>query len=88
MGTMFGFLNVAMAAAFHWFGRDDATVLAVLEERAPDAFEFTDGGVAWRNERLTRDDLDQVRSEFFVGFGSCSFTEPMAEVGLQAMPRS
>ena len=50
---MFGFLNVALAAAFHWFGRDDETVLAVLEERSPDSFEFTDAGVSWRTKRLT-----------------------------------
>ena len=88
VGTMFGFLNVAMAAAFHWFDRDDATVLAVLEERAPDAFEFTDAGGSWRSKRLSRDQLYEVRREFFVGFGSCSFSEPMTEVGLQALPQA
>jgi hypothetical protein len=87
-GTMYGFLNIAMAAAFHWFDRDDATVLAVLEEREQDAFEFTDAGGSWRNKRLTRDQLYEVRREFFVGFGSCSFSEPMAEVGLQPVPRA
>jgi hypothetical protein len=88
VGTMYGFLNIAMAAAFHWFDRDDDTVLAVLEERSADAFEFTDAGGSWRNKRLTRDQLYEVRREFFVGFGSCSFSEPMAEVGLQAVPRT
>jgi hypothetical protein len=83
-GTMFGFLNVALAAALLRFGRDDQTVIAVLEERAPDAFEFTDAGVSWRDERLTLRELDEVRAAFFAGFGSCSFSEPMAEVGLQA----
>jgi hypothetical protein len=87
-GTMFGFLNVAMAAAFLWFDRDDATVIAVLEERASDGFEFTDAGVSWRHDRLSRDQLREVRREFFVGFGSCSFSEPMAEVGLQPVPRT
>jgi hypothetical protein len=87
-GTMFGFLNVAMAAAFHWFDHDDATVLAVLEERAPDAFKFTDAGATWRTKRLSRDQLREVRREFFAGFGSCSFAEPMTEVGLRAVPRA
>ena len=87
-GTMFGFLNVAMASAFHWFDHDDTTVLAVLEERAPGAFVFSDGGATWRSKRLSRDQLREVRREFFVGFGSCSFSEPMAEVGLQAVPRA
>ena len=88
VGTMYGFLNIAMAAAFLWLGRDDETVIAVLEEREQDAFEFTDAGGSWRNKRLTRDQLYEVRREFFVGFGSCSFSEPMAEVGLQPVPRA
>lgn len=87
-GTMFGFLNMAMAAAFLWFNWDDDTVVAVLEERSQDAFEFSDAGVSWRGERLTRDQLHEVRQEFFVGFGSCSFSEPMGEVGLQPVPRA
>jgi hypothetical protein len=85
-GTMFGFLNIAVAAAFLWFGQGDVTVLAVLEERAPEAFEFSDDGVSWRDVRLSRRELDDARAAFFVGFGSCSFSEPMAEVGLQALP--
>jgi len=87
-GVMFGFLNVALAAALLWFGRDDETVLAALEERSPESIELTDGGVSWRNERLTIAQLDEVRSEFFVGFGSCSFREPLAEIGLEALPRA
>ena len=86
MGTLFGFLNVAIAAALLWFGRDDKTVLAVLEERSPEAFEFSDDGASWRDERLSRRELEEARAAFFVGFGSCSFSEPMAEVGLQALP--
>jgi hypothetical protein len=86
VGTMFGFLNVAVAAALLWCGREDKTVLAVLEERSPEAFEFSDGGLSWRGERLSRRELEEARAAFFVGFGSCSFSEPMAEVGLQALP--
>ena len=87
-GLMFGFLNVAMAAAFLWFGRDDAIVIDVLEERSIDAFGFTDDGASWRNERLTQTQLEEVRALFFAGFGSCSFREPMAEIGLEALPRA
>lgn len=85
-GIMFGFLNVAMAAALHWLGRSDDVVLQVLGERSPEAFEFTDATASWRNERLTRRELDEVRAAFFAGFGSCSFREPMAELGLEAVP--
>jgi hypothetical protein len=87
-GVLFGFLNVAIAAALLWFGRSDDVVLQVLEERSVDAFAFTDAAVSWGNERLTRRELDEVRAGFFAGFGSCSFREPMAEIGLEAAPRA
>ena len=87
MGEMFGFLNVAVAAALVWHGRNPAVALSALEERSMDAFVFTDGGLAWRDERLSAAEIDEARSRFFTGFGSCSFREPMAEVGLEAQPR-
>jgi hypothetical protein len=85
---MFGFLNIAVAAALVWFGRDDDIVIAALEERSFEAFDFSEAGVMWRREHLTIGQLDEVRSEFFAGFGSCSFREPLAELGLEAVPRS
>jgi hypothetical protein len=88
MGLMFGFLNIAMGSALLWFGRGDDVVLDTLEERSSDAFEFTEAGVTWQQEHLTAEQLDDVRSEFFVGFGSCSFREPMADLGLEAVPRA
>lgn len=81
IGVMFGFLNVAMAAALLWNGRDDDVLLAVLDERSKDAFVFTDTEASWQNERLTKKEIDDARS-FFTGFGSCSFSEPMTEIGL------
>jgi hypothetical protein len=82
MGEMFGFLNVTMAAALLWSGRPDSVVIRALNERTPGAFEFTNDGAMWRNNWLTLAELDGARSDFFSGFGSCSFREPMAEIGL------
>ena len=87
IGVMFGFLNISVAVALLWFGADDQTVLAALEESSADAFEFHDAGITWRMHHLTLSQLDEARSEFFMGFGSCSFREPMAEIGLEAVPR-
>jgi hypothetical protein len=86
--VMYGFLNVAVGAALLWHGRNDNVVLEALQTRSLDAFEFTDEGLAWHNERLSRDEVQEVRSRFFVGFGSCSFGEPVAEIGLQGQPRA
>ena len=82
MGEMFGFLNVAIAAALLLSGRPDSVVLGVLNERAADAFEFNNDGALWRNNWLTAAELEAAHSEFFIGFGSCSFREPMADIGL------
>jgi hypothetical protein len=87
-GDMFGFLNVAVAAAFLWHGREDEFVLRVLEERRKDVFEFTDRELRWRDERLSVEELADARAGFFAGFGSCSFREPMSEIGLEAVSRS
>jgi hypothetical protein len=86
MGEMFGFLNVAMAAALLWHGRNATTVLQVLEERSIEAFEFGDDGIAWRDEKLTPPEVEEARTHFFAGFGSCSFREPMADLGLEVGP--
>jgi hypothetical protein len=85
-GVMFGFLNVLVAAALTWFDRGVTVAEAALEERASEAFDFSDAGLSWRDVRLTTQQLDEVRTEFFVGFGSCSFREPMEELGLEAVP--
>lgn len=84
MGEMFGFLNVAMAAALLLSGRPDSVVVAALSERSPEAFEFTHDGAMWRNNWLATAELEAAHDEFFAGFGSCSFREPMAELGLGA----
>lgn len=81
-GEMFGFLNISVAAALLLAGRSDDVVLGALTERAPDAFEFTNDGAMWRNNWLTSAELESAHNEFFMGFGSCSFREPMEELGL------
>lgn len=86
LGLMYGFLNVALAAAFVWHGRGDDVILGVLEERSLEAFAFGAAGVSWREERLTTAEVDAVREGFFAGFGSCSFREPMFELGLHPVP--
>lgn len=84
-GEMFGYLNIALAAALVWLEREDRVVLDALEERSLAAFTFTDDGLAWNGQQLTLEQLEDVRSSFFVGFGSCSFREPMAELGADSM---
>jgi hypothetical protein len=81
VGTMFGFLNVFVAAAAARAGEDERTLVAILEERDPAAFAFEDHGVTWRERRVVEGDgLALARANFSIAFGSCSFQEPVDDL--------
>lgn len=78
-GTMFGFVNVLLAAAFARGGMGEADLVALLEERDAAAIDLTPVGVSWRGHTLGVDALRGAHSDFATAFGSCSFTEPVSE---------
>lgn len=79
-GTMHGFLNVFLAAAFLHAGLDPALVLQLLKEQSADAFHVDPDGIAWRDHRLSAREISAARHDFSVSFGSCSFTEPIDDL--------
>jgi hypothetical protein len=79
-GTMFGFLNLFLAASFLRAGMDRALAAQVLEEDSPDSIQADSGGIRWNNHRLSSDDLHRARQEVIIAFGSCSFSEPVSEL--------
>ena len=79
-GTMFGFLNLFLAAAFLRAGMGEAEAARVLEETSPLAFQVDDRGISWRDHRLDIEALRSTREDLLVSFGSCSFTEPISEL--------
>jgi hypothetical protein len=79
-GTMFGFLNVFLAAAFVRAGLPADSIAPLLEEGDATALRFTDEGVEWRGHRLTTAQLHAARAEFAASFGSCSFDEPVTDL--------
>jgi len=80
-GTMFGFLNVFLAAALAVArGTDETALLPLLEEKDATAFGFGADGAAWRGERLSLAELEQARRSFVLSYGSCSFAEPVEEL--------
>lgn len=79
-GVMFGFLNVMLAAAFVRAGMEDGEVAQLLEEGEPDAFQADDSGITWRDRRLGLQALGDARRLGMISFGSCSFTEPIADL--------
>ncbi len=79
-GVMFGFLNVMLAVAFVRAGMEESEVAQLLEEGEPDAFQTDDSGISWRDRRLGLTALGDARRLGMISFGSCSFTEPIADL--------
>ncbi|HVA56977.1 MAG TPA: hypothetical protein VNF92_03745 [Gemmatimonadaceae bacterium] len=78
-GTMYGFLNVLLAAALMCQGGDDAAVLALLDERDPSAIQLEGDRLRWREVVLTAEALHAARHHA-LAFGSCSFREPVDDL--------
>lgn len=84
VATVHGFLNVFVAAALAASFADalaDADALRllvdVLAEEDPDAFTFDDEGMGWREHRVALAAIASLRAHAALGFGSCSFDEPL-----------
>ena len=77
---MYGFLNVAVAAALVRTGAQSTDVAAALVEPSADAFGFDEAGVRWNDHFIAHDTLAESRRRFFRSFGSCSFDEPIEEL--------
>lgn len=80
-GAMYGFLNLFLSAALVADGAPDSIVIDALEESDPRAFEFSDGAISWREHRFDAPSLRDLRNSVAVSFGSCSFREPVDELG-------
>jgi hypothetical protein len=79
-GEMFGFLNVFLAALFARDGLGARDTAALLEERDANAFAFSAAGVAWRGRTVTAPSIRTARGRAAISFGSCSFSEPVADL--------
>jgi len=80
-GTMFGFLNVFIAAAFAFDGEHDVEFLTkVLQEQDVAKFENTEGGISFAGKTVAKEQLKTIRDTKLATFGSCSFTEPTSEL--------
>jgi hypothetical protein len=79
-GTMHGFLNVFLAAAFLRAGMEVERAVQLLKEQSAQAFQFDLDGVGWRQHRLSWREIADARRGFSISFGSCSFTEPIDDL--------
>lgn len=77
--VMHGFLNVLAGAAFAP-GLDGETMRAIIAEEDASAFAFDERGLSWHDFVADRATLEETRRRRFLGFGSCSFTEPVEDL--------
>jgi hypothetical protein len=84
-GSMFGFLNVFLAAAFLRAGMPDANVALLLDDRDATAFSLNAHGAEWRGHRVDAAALAATHDHVFGSFGSCSFREPVDELRAMAL---
>lgn len=80
-GTMFGYLNVLLATAAVRAGWAASDVEALLVERDEAAVTFGASGIAWRGRVVGIHALDDTRASSLRSFGSCSFREPVDDLG-------
>lgn len=78
--VMHGFLNVFLAAAFHYNGLTARDTIELLNATTLEGIVIDDERIAWRDYVVTRDEVSIVRKRFAIAFGSCSFTEPAEDL--------
>jgi hypothetical protein len=81
---MHGFVNVLVATAEAIRSGDTRTVRAIVDESDRVAFAPSADGITWRDREYSVAELTTAHERGFVGFGSCSFREPVDELGLAA----
>ena len=84
-GTMFGFLNLFLTAAFVHAGMTDGAALALLLERDVKKLFVSTNSIEWRDRAVTTRDIHAARDCVAVSFGSCSFREPADELRAAAL---
>ena len=93
-GIMYGYLNVFLGAAALRDGASDEIATAILTTQSPRALSVSDGAIRVALEpaldgrdsiEIPESTLAAVRQSGVVAFGSCSFREPVDELGVLLM---
>jgi hypothetical protein len=80
--SMHGFVNVLVAAALAEAHALPPTELArILAGESAGDFHFTDEQLAWDGLAASLDNIRRARQSGLRSFGSCSFMEPIADLG-------
>ncbi|MEM7628447.1 MAG: hypothetical protein AAF356_03390 [Planctomycetota bacterium] len=81
-GVMHGFMNVFIAAALLRARaiKGEAQTADILSETDQSAFVLTDEACGWRDITIEVGKLARARESFALGYGSCSFEEPIGDL--------
>jgi hypothetical protein len=78
--TMYGYINLILAAAILWHHRPESEAYELLRLPDRESLKVTSAGVEWGGIKLSPGEIDSTRRHFLLAIGSCSFTEPMDEL--------
>ena len=78
--TMFGYLNIFLAASALWHERPEAEVRTLLAREDHDTLVFSADALQWGASTFSRGELTATRRDFAHTIGSCSFLEPVTEI--------
>jgi len=81
-GTMYGYLNLLLCAAAIRAGADDDSAVAILTLADTSGIVVSDVAIVVCGVTLSAIAIAAMRSEGVVAFGSCSFREPVDELGV------
>lgn len=81
VGTMHGFVNLSCAAALLHLGGTVTEAELILDEMDRNAWQVSTDAIRWRDLSWSTLQIEEARREFFCSIGSCSFTQPLAEMG-------
>ncbi|HEU5219114.1 MAG TPA: hypothetical protein VFU23_10675 [Gemmatimonadales bacterium] len=80
LGVTYGYLNLMIAAGILWRGGDRTLAREALLESDIESYTINGDALLWHDLRFEGDAIERMRSAFFHGFGSCSFSEPLREL--------
>jgi len=79
--TVHGFFNLFVAGVLgHVHALSEDRLLGIVVEEDPAAFRFDDESVSWDGFTATTNDIVAARQAAVTSFGSCSFSEPRADL--------
>ncbi len=79
-GIVHGFLNLLAASAMAHAGAGPRELIDVLLADEPGAFSFAGDGFGVAGREFGAEEVAAMRRDLFVGFGSCSFSEPVEDL--------